>query len=204
VTTFAAELDLASLEVLQWAPVWMTRAERLTLFALAFGLRPRRYLEIGTLRGGSALVVAAAMAAAGHAGRLVLLDPEPQIAPEHWERLAGRATLLRARSPEALPQAQEAAGGPFDLALIDGDHTCAGVLRDAEGLLPYLADGAYVLFHDGFYSEIAQALRAFAERHPDRVTDCGLLTREVTVHAEGGNQVRWGGLRLMRIRTIQS
>jgi predicted O-methyltransferase YrrM len=202
VTTYADAIDLAALEVIRWAPVWMTRAERLALFALAFGLRPQRYLEIGTFRGGSALVVEAAMSAAGNAaGRLICVDPAPQIAPEHWQRLMSRTTLLTARSPECLPAALATAGGPFDLALIDGDHSYAGVLADAEGALPLLADGAYMLFHDNFYPEIGAALRDFAARHAGRVLDAGPLTREVTAHQADGVTVHWGGLRLMHVRT---
>ena len=37
--------------------------------------------------GGSALVVAAAMDAARYDGRIVCVDPNPNIAPEHWARL---------------------------------------------------------------------------------------------------------------------
>ena len=134
VTAFASEIDLGYLEVIKWAPVWMTRAERLLLYTLIFTLRPNRYLEIGTFQGGSALVAAAAMDALESPGRMVCVDPEPKIDPKNWERLQHRATLLTGFSPQILPQAQEAAGGPFDFALIDGDHTYEGLVRDAKGV----------------------------------------------------------------------
>src|SRR5688572_15655865 len=51
----------SALEVLSWAPAWLTGSERLLLFTLIYSLRPERYLEIGTLQGGSALIVSAAM-----------------------------------------------------------------------------------------------------------------------------------------------
>jgi len=48
------ELDLALL----WeAPCFMNLAERLLLFSLAYSRAPERYVEIGTARGGSALIV---------------------------------------------------------------------------------------------------------------------------------------------------
>jgi predicted O-methyltransferase YrrM len=201
VTPFAAEIDLEALEVIRWAPVWMSRAERLLLFALVFGLRPKRCLEIGTLNGGSAMIIAAAMDASDTDGRLVCVDPEPRIAPEHWQRLEHRTILLQESSPGVLPRAYELAGGPFDFVLIDGDHSYLGVLRDAEGVLPFIVDGAYLLFHDSLFSEIARALCDFGVQNADQIVDFGTLTREVTVQpGPQGEPLRWGGLRLMQVR----
>ncbi len=201
VTPFAAAIDLASFEVLQWAPVWMTRAERLLLFTLVFGLRPSRYLEIGTFQGGSALLVAAALDALESPARMVCVDPQPRIAPEHWDRLKHRTTLLVGASPAILPDASQAAGGPFDFVLIDGDHTRAGVKRDAVGVLPYVEDGGYLLFHDSLSPEVAGGVQDFAAEHMDAIVDFGTLTREVTYQEDDqGNRVRWGGLRLMQVR----
>jgi predicted O-methyltransferase YrrM len=200
VTSCAADVDIESLEVVQWAPVWMTRAERLLLYTLIFGLRPARYLEIGTLEGGSALIVAAAMDALESKGQLVCIDPKPQIKPETWERLKHRTHLIEGFSPQALPEAQEIAGDPFDFVLIDGDHTHDGVLRDAEGLLPFVTDGAYLLFHDSFHPEIARALHEFSTRHASQVVDFGSLTREITLPHQSKGALPWGGLRLMQVR----
>lgn len=201
VTAFASEFDLESLEVIKWAPMWMTRAERLLIYTLTFTLRPSRYLEIGTLQGGSALVVNAAMDALKSDGRIICVDPEPKIASENWQKMEHRATLITGYSPAALSQAMDAAGGLFDFVLIDGDHTYSGVVRDANGVLPYLANGAYLLFHDSFFPEVARGLQDFANKHADRIVDFGTLTREVTYQeSEDGDPVRWGGLRLMQLR----
>jgi predicted O-methyltransferase YrrM len=201
VTSFAAEIDLSALEVVRWAPVWMSRAERLLLFSLVFGLRPKRFLEIGTFQGGSALVIAAAMDASGTDGRLVCVDPEPQIAPEHWARIEHRTILLDEPSPDVLPRASDVAGGPFDFVLIDGDHSYVGVMRDANGVLSFVANGAYLLFHDSLFPEISQALSDFAMQNAHHIADFGTLTREVTVQpGPQGEPIRWGGLRLMQVR----
>lgn len=201
VTNAPPGIDLADLEVIQWSPVWMTRAERLLLYTLSFTLRPERYLEIGTLNGGSALLVAAALDSLNSSGRLICIDPRPQIEPEHWQRLAHRVTLLEGYSPDILPKARELAGGPFDFILIDGDHTQAGVLRDARGVLPFAADGAYLLFHDSFYFEVAKAIDHLVREHPHDLIDFGLLTREYTVTpGTEDSGVRWGGLRMLQVR----
>jgi predicted O-methyltransferase YrrM len=186
------------LDIIPTAPVWMTRAERLLLFTLTFTLRPARYLEIGTLHGGSALLVAAAMDALGTDGRLVCLDPNPQVADEHWERLRHRTHLLRGFSPDALPEARERAGGAFELIVIDGDHTAAGVVRDAKGVLPVAAPGAHLLFHDCFNPEVGGGIDEFVREHATRLNDVGPLTREISCErGADGSMVVWGGLRLV-------
>lgn len=201
VTSFLTDIDLEALEVIHWAPAWMTRAERLLLYSLVFGLRPRCYLEIGTLKGGSALIVSTAMDASDNDGRMVCVEPNPQIDPEHWSRIGPRATLLQGFSPDVLSDAYETAGSPFDFVFVDGDHTCAGVLRDANGALPFVADGAYLLFHDSFFPDVARAIHIFAAQHSDQIVDFGTLTREVTLQPQPqAEPIQWGGLRMMQVR----
>jgi len=201
VTAFAADIDLSALEVITWTPMWMSRAERLLLYTLAFCLQPTRYLEIGTFQGGSALVVAAAMDARKSDGQMICIDPEPKITPENWAKIKHRATLLTGFSPAILPQALEVAGKPFDFVLIDGDHTYQGAIRDAEGVLPYVANGGYLLFHDNFFTDVGQAIDDFVAKHPYYIVDFGCLTREVTTESLPNGETRhWGGLRLMQVR----
>jgi predicted O-methyltransferase YrrM len=201
VTAFPADIDLEALDVIRWAPAWMTRAERLLLYSLVFGLRPQCYLEIGTLEGGSALIVSTAMDASGNDGRMVCVELNPQIDPEHWSRIRSRATLLQGSSPDILSDAHKTAGCPFDFVFIDGDHTYTGVLRDANGVLPFVADGAYLLFHDSFFPDVARAIDIFVAQHSNQIVDFGILTREVTLQPQPqGEPIRWGGLRMMQIR----
>ena len=70
-TPFCSDAALSSADVLSWAPAQLTRADRLLLYTLVFTLRPLRYLEVGTLRGGSALIAAAAMDALQTPGRII-------------------------------------------------------------------------------------------------------------------------------------
>jgi len=201
VTDHATDFDLTAMDVIRWAPVWMTRAERLLLYTLTFTLRPQRYLEIGTFKGGSALVVCAAMDALESAGRMVCVDPEPKIAREHWEKLEHRTGLITGFSPDVLPEAAELVGGPFDFVLIDGDHTQKGVVRDANGVMPFVDDGAYILFHDSLNVEVASGIDEFVAQNADRIADFGTLTREVTSPVQTQSSLsRWGGLRVDQVR----
>lgn len=192
------EIDLAALGAVRDAPVWMTRAERLTLYSLIFSLRPARYLEIGTFKGGSAMIACAAMDAQKTAGRIFCVDPEPQMSPEHWQSISHRAVMLKGFSPEVLPKAREMADGPFDFALIDGAHTFAAVLADAVGVWPLMAVDGYLIFHDAYHPDVARAIEAFLAQ-ASSAADCGHISRELT--RENGSadpQKQWAGLRLIR------
>ncbi len=200
VTPFAAEFDLNWLAPVQNAPARMSRAERLMMFSLAFCLRPQRYLEIGTFRGGSALVVCSALDALQSDGRIFLVDPAPEISLEDWHTLVHRTELFEGYSPDILRDVAARALGPFDLVLVDGDHSFTGVKRDAEGVLAYVRPGSYIVFHDGFFPEVRCAIDEFVEQHANRIIDFGMPTREITVQiADDGRQVEWGGLRMLYV-----
>jgi predicted O-methyltransferase YrrM len=200
----ARELDLSLFQVLNDTPAWLTASERLLLFTLIYSLRPSRYLEIGVLYGGASLIVSKAMDAAGYDGRLTLIDPEPQIDPVHWDQMSGRSVLLEGRSPGAIPEARRAAGGPFDFVFIDAGHSTEAVTRDAEGVLPHVQDGAYLLFHDSYRAEIAEAIDRFTRIHLGSIVDFGTLTREFhsPEHAsDGGDGERLScGMRVLQVR----
>jgi len=198
-TSQVMHFDPRWLEVVQYAPAWMTRSERLLLFSLIFSLRPKRYLEIGTFQGGSALIVCSALDALESDARMYLVDPTPKIAPENWDRLRHRAKLYQGCSPEILKVAAEEAGGGFDFILIDGDHSYGGVMRDAEGVLPYAEVGSYIIFHDSFYDDVGRAIDDFVTRYSDRILDLGILTREFTSQTVDNTLIRWGGLRLNQV-----
>ena len=168
--------------------------ERVLLYGVVAGLAPKRTLEIGTFLGGSALIIAAALDDVD-AGPMWCVDPEPQVAEEDWARIEHRATMIAKRSPEALTEARELAGGPFDFALIDGDHSLDAVRRDIAGTLPVLADQAWVLFHDSHFQGVRDAVDEVVAAHPSQLDDGGLLSRHSTTDDNG---VVWGGLRLLR------
>ena len=175
------------------APSDMRIDERLFLYSFIRGFKPQRALEIGVARGGSAAIITNAMEDNG-AGRLVGVDPTPDLRID-MKHLHGRYTLLTEYSPQAIPAAREAAGGPFDFVLIDGLHMYDQVTKDIAGVVPYLADGAYILFHDAFHYGVATAIREAVEAD-DSLVDCGYLCRTANVAAD-----RWtpyNGFRLLR------
>jgi predicted O-methyltransferase YrrM len=195
------EVRPSRFDVIYTAPALMTLSERVILYSLVFGLRPQRCLEIGSNKGGSSLIISAALDDIG-AGHLVCVDFDPQIATEHWQQLVHHTTLLKGTSPDILGQALDAAGGKFNFVLIDADHELPGVIRDIEGVLPLLEDEAYMIFHDAHYYQVSQGIDQMLVKYKNRLSDCGMLSVERTPEGrvENGQPVIWGGLRMLRQR----
>jgi hypothetical protein len=94
-------------------------------------------------------------------------------------------------------------GAAFDFVLIDANHTYDSVRRDIAGVLPHLADRAYLLFHDGNYPDVKLAIDEAVAAHPELI-DCGLLSVEPTILQHKGRAVTWAGLRLLRYQRIDA
>jgi hypothetical protein len=180
---------------------WMLWPERVLIYSLVYGLRPRRCLEVGTFQGGSAVLIVAALDDIGD-GRLVCVDPHPKVPEEVWAGLAHRAAMVAGPSPAALAEAAGVAGGGFDFALIDGAHGYAEVVADFEGALPVLADDAYLAFHDANFSEVRDGIDHVLARYPGELTDVGLLSTMRIAEPDRPDRV-WGGVRVVRFRRGQ-
>jgi acetyltransferase-like isoleucine patch superfamily enzyme/predicted O-methyltransferase YrrM len=188
-------------DIVHSAPAWLSMHERVLLYGLVGGLQPERILEIGTFQGGATRIMCAALDDLG-SGSIVCVDPNPRVAAEHWEAVRHRATMVSEGSPEGLDLAATIAGGGFDLALIDGDHSKAGVQRDLEATLPKLSDEAHLLFHDAHYVEVQEAIDEAIARHPDELSDAGLISVDASLGVPDGQgqKADWGGLRMLRFR----
>jgi predicted O-methyltransferase YrrM len=182
----------------------MLEPERVLLYGLVFGLKPLYCLEIGTFRGGSSSIICRAMDDSG-CGRLVCVDPEPRITDHTWNSIQHRAMLIKGTSPQALADARRAINGElFDLALIDGDHSYEGALKDIEGCLEHLGNGAHIVLHDCHFFAVRDAIREALRRFSDVLVDCGVVS--VSDKPEDGENavvdgkpVVWGGLHLLRV-----
>jgi hypothetical protein len=177
---------------------WMELCERVLLYSMVYGVRPKRVLEIGTFLGGSALIIAAALDDIGD-GVMVCVDPNPRLPQENLDRIAHRATVVAAPSPEALLRAEQVAGGKFDFALIDGDHSFEGVIRDVEGTLPVLQPNTYVLFHDAHNDPVRRGINVMLAKYPFDLQDCGMMSTLANPDANNPG-VLWGGIRVLRYR----
>jgi cephalosporin hydroxylase len=175
------------------APSDMKIEERLYLYSFIRGFRPERALEIGVLRGGSACIITNAMEDNGK-GILVGVDPYP-ILEVRSSALHGRYQLVTKPSPEGLVEAARLAGGQFDFVFIDGLHIYSQVVRDIEGTLPLLSDGAYVMFHDAFHYGVGTAISESVVKNP-LLHDCGYVCRTPLIDYDP--LTPYHGVRLLR------
>jgi cephalosporin hydroxylase len=182
------DIDFNTLDVIRTAPAWLSSAERLMLFTLIYSLRPQRYLEIGILYGGASLIVAKAMDAVNSDGKLILVDINPQVEPSTWQGMEHRSICITGYSPKILRQAFESAKGKFDFVFIDAGHSSNAVTRDAEGVFPFLEDGAYILFHDSYREPVNNAINKFIRHHFTSIIDFGLITREYEYERDGRSE----------------
>ena len=169
--------------------------EKILRYAMVFALAPQRTLEIGVRWGGGSRIIHAALSDLG-TGTLVGLDPEPALEFD-WSQIADCATLVIGKSPDDLGRARDAAGGLFDLAFVDGDHSFEGVKRDLEGIRPHLAPGATVLLHDAYHPPVARAIDLAPLLGYSR---SGMLARTLNngVHVESGKVIPYGGVEMLR------
>jgi predicted O-methyltransferase YrrM len=178
------------------SPAELRMPERVALYSLVFGLQPKNCLEIGTFRGGSTAIICGAMDDTGF-GQLACIDPTPLVEPQLWAQISHRCRMYQGLSPDILPQAARDSGAPFDFAWIDGNHTYECLRADIIGVLPLLADQAYLLFHDAHYGGVRRAIDEAVAGNPT-LTDCGLMSIEPTVLSDNGQTTTWAGMRLLR------
>jgi predicted O-methyltransferase YrrM len=154
---------------------------------LARLIAARRYLEIGTFTGYSALAVALALP---EDGQVVTLDRSKQwttIARGYWERagVVGRIRLELGEARESLRSlAESGEDGRFDLAFIDADKT--GYRDYFEYCLRLVRPGGLILVDNTLWdgsvadpdnhNEDTLAMRAFNETlHHDERIDLSLI-----------------------------
>ena len=193
--------DIASAErvgCIYREPSDMPITDRIMLYALVRGLRPKTAVEIGVRWGGSARIITNAMEENG-VGHLVGIDPVVKAFRVPERELHGRYTLIEGYSPQETPQARIMLGAPIEFAFIDGLHTFDACSKDIAGVIPFLAPGAHVLLHDTYHQGIDQAARQACEANRQLV-DCGFITR----NADAALPVCGDGLRLLRYGPVDS
>jgi hypothetical protein len=132
----------------------MSLGERAALEGILSSLKPGTAIEIGTLKGGSLDTIAA------HSDVVHSFDLSfhPSVSRNRFPNVV----FHEGDSHELLPKVLRelaAAGTNVDLALVDGDHTTAGVRQDLEDLLDSPSVGrTLILVHDTLNERVRMGL----------------------------------------------
>jgi protein-L-isoaspartate O-methyltransferase len=119
-------------------PGWLTVEEGRLLWQLAAG---RSVLELGTAAGRATVCLAQ------QAKRVVSVDVQDQSEAREWTRRYGVAEKVAFRQGEAEQICRDLTEH-FELVFVDTEQDAASVRRDIEALLPLLAPGGRIGFHD--------------------------------------------------------
>ena len=132
------------------------------LFLTAFVsvLAPSRAIEVGTLGGFSAAVIAAAIRRQHPGGKTILVDtidrnthsllePEKPVGFLIGDMFPDLAETIRIHTPAESPIVRELARpDELEFAFIDADHQHPRPLLDLVRLAPFMRSGAWVVLHD--------------------------------------------------------
>jgi predicted O-methyltransferase YrrM len=167
--------------VVEQSPSLMPLAQRLFLWCFVYSIGPKRYLEIGTDTGGSAMIVLGAIRALGLDDfRGVCIDQNFRLDQAMREYLGEKFTYIESKnSPEAMIEAARLSG-LFDLILVDGDHTYDHALSDIMLAIPYLERGGYILIDDAAHPQVRDAISYAIENC--RLIDCGFMCRHTILY----------------------
>ena len=173
----------------------MSYGERAALHGLVSQMQPALAIEVGTAEGGS-LESLAPLCDEFHSFDLV--RPKIELASHP------NVVLHTGNSHELLPRqlaAFAARGRRVDFALVDGDHTAAGVRADVEALLSSDAVAqALILIHDAANGVVREGLESIAWDQYPRVAylDLDFLGGYVFRKPPYSGEI-WGGLGLVLV-----
>lgn len=125
-------------------------ADQLKLYEMSyFALGP--VVEVGRAQGKSLSILALAVRDAGSGVPIYSIELNERgaaVAEGNLEALGVRDLVTLVHGDSALELG--ALGSRFDLAFLDGDHSCVGVRRDLEALEGRVERGGSVMLHDYF------------------------------------------------------
>lgn len=167
----------------------MTLGERAALEGILTQVSPNLAVEVGTAEGGSLRRIAA------HSREVHSFDMAVPAGAEKFANVHFHAgdshTLLRTWLDQVTNEARE-----IDFALVDGDHTAAGVRADIQDILDSGALNGVLLFHDTMNPVVRKGVRQVDFRRcPNlRYLDLDLVPGHVGTYASGFPAELWGGL----------
>lgn len=205
--SIAQNFDCATLKS---APSLMNIVQRAMLWSLIAGIAPRSYLEIGTARGGSALIVNDAVQQTGNRDFVgVCIDIRfDRMSEQDRAILEKRFHFIQMPLGTQSMQAAKRIVEKFDVVLIDALHDQDNATFDFLTVWPHVSPGGYILFDDANYFGVAEAIRSVLQL--TTAIDCGKIVRcggvgkaepgpgWLAKPGPSGEPATWGGMHVLR------
>jgi cephalosporin hydroxylase len=164
-------------ETIRWmgVPIWQNVLDVWTIQETLFEVKPALLIEVGTHKGGSALMYAQLLDLIG-AGTVLTVDiinihelKHPRVTFHHGSSIAPETI-------EAVAKAVDEASGPV-MVILDGNHDRDHVAQELELYSSFVTPGSYLLSQDGVIDRVGffrdtrpgplPANRAFLDNHPE-------------------------------------
>ena len=144
---------------------WQYPVQLAPYLVLLSGLGIRRYLELGVEHGGTFVLTTEYLSRFDPIERAVAVDLNRLRSAHAYRRLRPQARFAMVDSGS--PEFRTLLGreGPFDLALIDGDHSEHAVRRDWETIRPHARVVAFHDIVDSLSPGVAAVWSEIRERH---------------------------------------
>lgn len=68
-------------------------------------------------------------------------------------------------------------------------------MKDIKAVLPCMANGGFMAFHDAYYEGVDKALFTARKSYPNLFQDAGIATPVMGLDQNG---IEWGGIRIFR------
>jgi hypothetical protein len=174
-------------------PWQMSFGERTAMIGLLHALAPKLSVEIGTAQGGSLRRIAAV---SEEVHSFDLVEPQPHVI-EGLDNVTLHTGDSHALLPAKLAEL-EAAGRNVDFAMVDGDHSAAGVADDMRDLLNSDAvRRTVIVMHDSINEEVRRGLEAVEYDLWPKVQHVELDWVPGHVYRDPLEGELWGGLALV-------
>lgn len=146
---------------------WQYPCQLAPYLVLLSGLGVRRYLEVGVQHGGTFVVTTEYLSRFGDVDRAIAVDLLDVPDLRRYGRDRPGVRMLRRDTTTRAFRRLVTREGPFDLALIDADHSREAVLRDWETVRPHARIVAFHDIVDAFCPGVQQTWRDIRRDHAD-------------------------------------
>jgi hypothetical protein len=170
----------------------MPRADKFALEGLLRVIRPEVSVEIGTYRGGSLQILSR------YSGHVHSLDINAESQRALAEKF-GNVTFHVGDSAKVLPEVLGRIGGGWSFALVDGNHSRAGVREDLRHLLAENPEARrWIVCHDSFNPDCRRGIleAPWRENEYVRLLEVDFVSGVFHRHSydTGRAASMWGGL----------